>query len=135
MDKMFYTLQEVCEKLGKTEDEVREMVSSGQLQEFRDKEELVFRVEQINLLTGVDEEGTPKEYVLGGQEDAVWEAQRGSRGGYRANEGSALGVTNASASLTQELKGLSVDELKAGSDRYKALLEARDLEDVLYGSG
>ena len=56
MDKMFYTLQEVCEKLGKTEDEVREMVSSGQLQEFRDKEELVFRVEQINLLAGVDEE-------------------------------------------------------------------------------
>ena len=31
MDKMFYTMQEVCQKLGKSEDEVREMVSSGQL--------------------------------------------------------------------------------------------------------
>ena len=34
-----------------------------------------------------------------------------------------------------ELKKLSLDELREGSDRYKALLEARDLEDVLYGSG
>ena len=56
MDKMFYTMPEACQKLGKSEDEVREMVNSGQLQEFRDKDELVFKVEQINLLAGVDED-------------------------------------------------------------------------------
>ena len=56
MDKMFYTMPEACQKLGKSEDEVREMVTSGQLQEFRDKDELVFKVEQINLLAGVDED-------------------------------------------------------------------------------
>ena len=37
--------------------------------------------------------------------------------------------------MTAELKKLSVNELREGSDRYKAMLEARDLEDVLYGSG
>jgi hypothetical protein len=56
MDKMFYTMPEACQKLAISEDKVREMVSSGQLQEFRDKDELVFKVEQINLLAGVDED-------------------------------------------------------------------------------
>ena len=65
MDKMFYTMQEVCQKLGKSEDEVREMVSSGQLQEFRDKDELVFKVEQINLLVGSDEDTGDVELDLG----------------------------------------------------------------------
>lgn len=45
------------------------------------------------------------------------------------------GLTCGSAHVTTELKKLSLDELREGSDRYKALLEARDLEDVLYGSG
>lgn len=37
------------------------------------------------------------------------------------------------AELTQELKNLSVDELRQGSEKYKALLEARELESTLYG--
>jgi hypothetical protein len=51
MAKMFYTLEEVCEKLGKSVDEVEAMVASKEIQEFRDGENLVFKVEQINLLT------------------------------------------------------------------------------------
>ncbi len=57
MAKMFYTLGEVCEKLGKSEAEVEAMVSSGQIQEFRDGENLVFKVEQIELLAGNDDSG------------------------------------------------------------------------------
>lgn len=56
MAKMFYTMEEVLEKLGKTEDEVKEMVSSSQIQEFRDRDRLMFKVEQIDLLTGGDED-------------------------------------------------------------------------------
>jgi len=52
MAKMFYTLEEVCSKLNKNEDEVRAMVQSGQIQEFRDRDKLMFKVEQIDLLTG-----------------------------------------------------------------------------------
>ena len=44
MAKMFYTLEEVCLKLGKTEDEIKEMARSGQLQEFRDRDKLMFKV-------------------------------------------------------------------------------------------
>lgn len=57
MAKMFYTLDEVCSKLGKTESEVEALVESGQIQEFRDGESLVFKVEQINLLAEPDDDG------------------------------------------------------------------------------
>ena len=56
MAKMFYTLEEVCTKLEKDEDEVREMVQSGQIQEFRDRDKLMFKVEQIDLIVGGDED-------------------------------------------------------------------------------
>ena len=56
MAKMFYTLEEVCTKLEKNEDEVRGMVQSGQIQEFRDRDKLMFKVEQIDLLAGGDED-------------------------------------------------------------------------------
>ena len=52
MAKMFYTLDEASQKLGKSEDEVRELASSGQLQEFRDRDQLMFKVEQVDLLAG-----------------------------------------------------------------------------------
>ncbi len=54
MAKMFYTLDEVCSKLGKTQSEVEAMMGSGQIQEFRDGDKLVFKVEQINLLAEPD---------------------------------------------------------------------------------
>jgi hypothetical protein len=56
MAKMFYTIEEVCEKLGKSEDEVREMAASGQIQEFRDRDRLMFKVEQIDLLASGEED-------------------------------------------------------------------------------
>ncbi len=56
MAKMFYTLEEVCSKLERNEDEVRELVQTGQIQEFRDRDKLMFKVEQIDLLAGGEED-------------------------------------------------------------------------------
>ena len=56
MAKMFYTLEEVCEKLDLGTDEVKEMVQSGQIQEFRDRDKLMFKVDQIDLLGGSEED-------------------------------------------------------------------------------
>lgn len=50
MAKMFYSLEEAAEKLGKSTDEVRGLVESGQLQEFRDRDRLMFKREQVDLL-------------------------------------------------------------------------------------
>jgi len=58
MSKMFYTLEEAAAKLGKSEEEVKAMVTSGQLQEFRDRDALMFKVDQVDLLSdeGIDED-------------------------------------------------------------------------------
>lgn len=54
--KLFYTLEEAAQKLGKSTDEVLGMARSGQLQEFRDKDKIMFKVESIDLLSGGDDD-------------------------------------------------------------------------------
>jgi len=56
MAKMFYTLDEAAAKLGRSADEVRRMADSGQLQEFRDGDRLMFKVDQVDLMSGGDDE-------------------------------------------------------------------------------
>ena len=56
MAKLFYTLEETCERLGKTEQEVRDMSSSGQLEEMRDGDQLMFKRQQIDLLCGGEDQ-------------------------------------------------------------------------------
>ncbi len=55
MAKMFYTLNEAAAKLGMDEADVQSLAESGQLQEFRDREKLMFKVEQVDLLAGEDD--------------------------------------------------------------------------------
>jgi len=50
MAGMFYTLQEVAEKLNKTEEEVKEIVKKGKLREFRDGPDLLFKVDEVEAL-------------------------------------------------------------------------------------
>lgn len=56
MAKMFYTLDEAASKLSVSPDEVKQMVARGQLQEFRDRDKLMFKVEQVDLLAGGKED-------------------------------------------------------------------------------
>ncbi len=56
MAKMFYTLEEAAEKLGKSADEVKSMAERGELQEFRANERLMFKREQVDLKAGGDAE-------------------------------------------------------------------------------
>ena len=57
MAKMFYSLTEAADRLGKSEDDVREMVSRGEIQEFLSGDDHVFKVEQIDLLAGDEDAG------------------------------------------------------------------------------
>lgn len=57
MAKMFYTLDEAAAKLGMSADDVQSLAESGQLQEFRDREKLMFKVEQVDLLAGDADDG------------------------------------------------------------------------------
>ncbi len=66
MAKMFYTLEETAEMLGKSTSEVKGMVSSGQLKEFRDKDSLIFKKEQVDILAHKDDDGIPLADSKGG---------------------------------------------------------------------
>jgi hypothetical protein len=50
MAGMFYTLQEVVEKLGKTEAEIKTLVREGKLREFRDGAKQLYKVEDVEAL-------------------------------------------------------------------------------------
>jgi hypothetical protein len=54
--KMFYSAEEAAAKLGKSVSEVLDMGKRGEIQEFRDRDKVMFKAEQINLLAG-DEDG------------------------------------------------------------------------------
>jgi hypothetical protein len=50
MAGMFYSLKETAEKLGRTEDQVRDFVKQGKLREFRDGSNLLFKVDEVESL-------------------------------------------------------------------------------------
>ena len=52
MAKAFYSIDEVSELLGKSHDEIRELVRAGTLREFRDAGKIFFKAEDINKLAG-----------------------------------------------------------------------------------
>lgn len=64
MAKMFYTIDEAAAKLGMSADEVQALVESGQLQEFRDRDNLMFKVDQVDLLAGDDDDDELGEITL-----------------------------------------------------------------------
>lgn len=55
MAKMFYTAAEACEKLGKSEDDLRQMVREGALREFRDAGSINFKVDDVDKLSAQSE--------------------------------------------------------------------------------
>ncbi len=50
MAKMFYTLQETAEKLGVNEGDIKQMAQQGKLQQFRDRDRLMFKRDQVDAL-------------------------------------------------------------------------------------
>ncbi|MEM1071570.1 MAG: hypothetical protein AAGB48_01450 [Planctomycetota bacterium] len=74
MAKMFYSLDEAAQALGKTPAEIRAMVESGELQEFRSGDDLVVKREQVDLLRGDDpSEGSIASEILGTGDTGVGE--------------------------------------------------------------
>jgi len=98
MAKMFYTVEEVCSKLEKNEDEVRELVRTGQIQEFRDRDKLMFKVEQIDLLASGEEDTSDLNLELEGS---------GGSTGIPAPEDSSIGLADSRVGLADSRVGLA----------------------------
>lgn len=56
MAKLFYTLEEAAEKLKRSTHDVQQLIQSGQLQEFRDRDKVMVRIEAVDSLAQDDEE-------------------------------------------------------------------------------
>jgi hypothetical protein len=50
MAGMFFTMQEVTAKLGKSEDDIKQLVATGKLREFRDGAKILFKSAEVNAL-------------------------------------------------------------------------------------
>lgn len=104
MAKMFYTLEEAAAKLGKNTEQVKEMVSSNQLQEFRDRDRLMFKVEQVDLLAGgKDEDSIP--LADSGELEPLSLASSGSASGIMVSPENAkeqTGISIFDADATEE---------------------------------
>jgi excisionase family DNA binding protein len=109
MAKMFYTLEEAAKKLGVSADKVREMATSGQLQEYRDRDKLVFKREQVDILSG-DEGGGGGDAMIPLASDSgeIALAPEDSRGG--------SSVPGATVGSTKERSGISIFEPEEGEE-------------------
>lgn len=56
MAKMFYTAEEAAAKLGKSVDDLLEMAQSGAVQSFKQDDQDMFRVEQIDMMASEDDD-------------------------------------------------------------------------------
>lgn len=56
MAKMFYSLEEAAEKLGMDEQQVKDLAAEGKIQQFRDRDKLMFKRDQVDQMadTGGD---------------------------------------------------------------------------------
>ena len=75
---MFYSIKEAADKLGKSEDEIRQLVKAGRLREFRDGPNLLFKVDEVAALmsdtsaVGIEEEAEkPAEPQTEGQVEEI----------------------------------------------------------------
>ena len=57
MAKMFYTAEEAAQKLGKTVEEIMAMATSGEIQAFKQDDQDMFRVEQVDMIADDDDMG------------------------------------------------------------------------------
>ena len=55
MAKMFYTLEEAAQTLGVSADQIKQMAEQGKLQQFRDRDKLMFKREQVDQLHGMQQ--------------------------------------------------------------------------------
>lgn len=108
MAKLFYSLEETAQKLGVTPAEVREMVSQGRLQEFRDRDRLMFKVEQVELLAGHDESEGSSMIPLAdaGESGLGLGLAKDDAGGSGAGSGSGSGI--ALEESPKERSGISI---------------------------
>jgi hypothetical protein len=120
MGKMFYTAEEAAAKLGKSEAELKDLVRSGKLREFRDAGTFNYRVEDVDKLAPAE---TPaSDDALGGAG-----SDRGlDLGGSGGLGGSDAGLAGSGDIVLEPADDSSIEFSPSGSDVVSFDTEAGD---------
>lgn len=114
MAKLFYSLQEAAEKLNTSEAEVQKLIDSGQLQEFRDRDRIMLKVEQVNLLAGEGDDEGQIPLAESGELDAIQLADSGSHIGMDSPK-EQTGISIFDADETEEADPSAVTHVQSGA--------------------
>ncbi len=127
MAKTFYSAKEAAEKLGKTENDLKDLVRAGKLREFRDAGTVNYKVTDVDVLS----RGAPPAPKPGAS------GASGARSGIAKSMGSKAGSSVSGASQSGEIllepaddSGISL--MPSGSDIMS--LEAVDADDTAVGT-
>ena len=134
MAGLFYSLQEVAQKLHKTEDEIREMAKAGKLREFRDGPNLLFKADEIDALTKQDTEADFEQIMLAetgvpatGKEDGKTPSKPEEKPDdsiFMADDTTTpkADLLNADTALISE--GLNLAEPGSGAEKFDDIMDA-----------
>lgn len=137
MSKIFLTIQEASERLGKSVEEVNQLISEGKLQEFKQEDQMMVKSDQVELIATSDV--GMEDSVLGDQislEDSfteVLELDDGSSSGSAislADSNEATGISAFDTALGQEAQGtddeMNLDSFGSGSQLLDLTRESDD---------
>ncbi|MBK9188369.1 MAG: hypothetical protein IPM33_05370 [Phycisphaerales bacterium] len=113
MAKMFYSIEEAASKLGKSEDQIRDLVARGQLQEFRDRDKLMFKREQVDLLAGGDDDVIPLAGDSGELTPMTSPGASGTGLGLAGDKKDSTGISIFEADETEEADPSAVTRVSA----------------------
>jgi hypothetical protein len=128
MAKLFYTLTETSDILGKSEDEVREMAKSGKIEEMRDGDNIMFKRQQVDMLVAdapatdldldISSDGSSMAMELSDSDtgvDTTEDIPSGGSGYGMSDSGTGLGLGGSGAGLDLGGSGFGFDLGDSGS--------------------
>ena len=128
MSKLFLTIEEASERLGKSVEEVQQLISDGKLQEFKQDDQMMVKSEQVELVATGNELGSLEDSAMGDQvslEDSfteVLELDDGSSSGSAislADSNEATGISAFDTALGKEVSegddDMNLDTFGSGS--------------------
>ena len=125
MAEGYYNLEEVMEKLGKTEDQIKELIKEGGLREFRDSSGVLFKVDEVDALvsgvSGVEITSSDSEVEL------MLDETGAEDGGKVSDEGGGFDLTGPGniASADTSIGTTGVNVLGETDDGYKLTEDTR----------
>ena len=142
MSKIFLTIAEASERLGKSVEEVNQLISEGKLQEFKQDDQMMVKSDQVELVATGD--GGMEDSVLGDQislEDSfteVLELDDGSSSGSAislADSNEATGISAFDTALGQDAQGTDDDmNLESFGSGSQLLDLTRESDDSMAGA-